>query len=352
MKKINVAVLGATGLVGQAFIKMLINHPWFEIKMLIGSERSCNRLFSEATSWLLKESPSPEILQMPVETLSVAELKEKNIRVIFSAIPSALARNIEDELRRQGFFIFSNASAFRYEPEIPILIPEVNKEQADLIELQLKKYQGFILPTSNCSTSGLVIILKALERFKLKKVFVSTMQAISGAGRRAIAALEINNNIIPYIKDEEIKIQRETRKILSALKENQIIENQLPVEATCTRVNTVFGHLESVFIETETEPEIDAVEAAISEFNNSHRLKELISAPQKIIHFFNVPDRPQPLLDSWLENGMAVAAGHLKATGSGLSLILLVNNLIRGAAGNCVLNAELLHAKHYLSNWR
>jgi aspartate-semialdehyde dehydrogenase len=272
--------------------------------------------------------------------------------VIFSALPSEIALQAEAELRRQGFFVFSNASAFRYEEDVPVIIPEINACHAALLQKQLDRYGGFVLPTSNCSTSGLAMVLKALEELSVRRVFVNTMQSVSGAGRRGVAAIEIGGNLIPYIPREEEKIVRETSKILATLRNGALTEGGPLVEAVCCRVNTCFGHLETLFVELEKPVKNGDAAKLLSTFLGSAEVAKLPSAPASPIVVLGEADRPQPLLDSWHSGGMAVVVGHIRSSGRNLSLVLLVNNLLRGAAGNCVLNAELLLKQGLTGPWR
>ncbi len=337
MKKIKVALLGGTGLVGQAFVSILTKHPFFDLTYIIASEKREGKNYLESVKWLLPVKPTSNLNNTKIEKFNIPNLKEKGIKIIFSALPSDVAKNIEKELKDEGFYIFSNSSAFRYKNNVPILIPEVNSEALELIKKQGFPHKGFIVTNANCSTTGLVMALAPLKELKIKKIFVSTYQAISGAGFPGLSAMEISGNLIPYIKDEEKKIIKETNKILNS---------NFEIYPTCVRVPVLFGHLETVWIKFgEKEISEENIVSLWQNFNNQNL--SIPSFPEKTVVYSEEEAFPQPKLCFYGDPpGMSIFVGRLRKERDMYGFILLVNNLIRGAAGGSVLNAELF-AKRY-----
>jgi len=348
-KKIKAAVLGCTGLIGQQFIKMLDGHPWFETAALTASARSVGKAFGEAADWAVGGAvPSGAARMMVLET-SIRALLGAGVSVVFSALPAAAAKGFERDLAAHGLHVFSNAGAHRQDQDVPILIPEVNAEHLDLVRAQKNRGAGFLVANSNCSTSGLVMALKPLRRLGLRSAVVSTYQSLSGAGRRGVASLDILANVVPFIKDEEEKIEREVRKILGDPGDSGVVPAAIDVTASCCRVATRFGHLESVIAELDEDVDIQQAAQAFASFHALPQDLGLPTAPERPLIVRPEPDRPQPLLDADAGSparaaGMAVTIGRIRKKGKRLGFYLLVHNTVRGAAGTCLLSAEALEA--------
>jgi len=301
------------------------------------------------------EGVIPQAAQgMKIVEAQLQTLVEGGVRVFFSALPPAAAGTLESDLREKGCFIFTNASSHRKDDDVPVLIPEVNPGHIALAERQAVLHRGFIIAGSNCSTSGLVMALKPLESFGLRDISVATYQSMSGAGRRGIAALDIAGNVIPFIRNEEEKMERETRKFFGTLEPAGIRPADLEVRARCCRVPVREGHLLSIDAEFETAPDSSAVREAIARFRGVPQQLALPTAPLAPLILRAEEDRPQPLLDVLAGSpararGMAVSVGRLRFSGRRLALVALVHNTIRGAAGTCLLNAELAVAKGLIS---
>ncbi|USH00016.1 aspartate-semialdehyde dehydrogenase [Thermococcus argininiproducens] len=333
-----IAILGATGLVGQSFIRLLENHPWFDVKYLIASQRSRGKRFRELATWEVSE----EIGEMRIESL---EEFDGNADLVFSALPSSIAGKVEKKLAEK-IPVFSNASSHRYEEDVPILVPEINGEHLSLVEVQREKrgWEGFIITNPNCSTAILVLSVKALSGFGLKKVNVATMQAISGAGFKGLSAVQIFDNVIPYIEGEEKKIENESRKILGRFEKDRITPARLKISALTVRVPVLHGHTEAVFIELEEDAEVEELKKVLGCFDPLKELK-LPSYAKPIVY----EEIPQPRLHRDLGNGMTVTVGRLERIGEGeFKYVTLGHNLIRGAAGGSILNAELAYRKGIL----
>ncbi|NJE26629.1 aspartate-semialdehyde dehydrogenase [Thermococcus sp. MV5] len=330
-----VAILGATGLVGQTFVKLLETHPWFEIKRLIASQRSKGKRFDEVAVGNIPE----DIGEIKIESLSDF-LKNPEVDLIFSALPSSIAWGVEEELAKR-VPVFSNASSHRYEEDIPILVPEVNGEHLNLIEVQKKErgWKGFIVTNPNCSTAILAISLKALSKFGIRRVNVVTMQAISGAGFNGLSAMHIFDNVIPYIEKEEWKIENESRKILGKLEKNKIMPVNFKISAITTRVPVSHGHTEAVFVDLDEDPTVGELKKSLESFDPLRALK-LPSYAKPLLY----REVPQPKLHKDLGSGMTVTFGRMERIGEGkFKYITLGHNLIRGAAGGSILNAELAY---------
>ncbi len=344
--KIRAAVLGCTGLVGQQFVRMLAGHPRFELTCLTASERSAGKPYGRAGAWCIGgDAPAPaaglEILQT-----SAASVLNSGAEVAFSALPASAAERLEPELRRRGLFVFSNASSRRLDPDVPILIPEVNAPHLALAQRQALTYGGAIVTNSNCSTSGLVLVLAPLLHFGLEGVTVMTYQALSGAGRRGVAAMDISANVIPFIRNEEAKMARESKKILGTLAAEGIRDLDIEVNAACCRVPVREGHLLGLRLDFGTAVEAEAVKNALSRFRSLPQDLALPTAPEQPIVVREEEDRPQPALDAWAgqperARGMAVSVGRVRGSGRSINCFALVHNTVRGAAGTCVLTAEL-----------
>jgi len=347
LKRFKAAVLGATGMVGVRFIELLASHPWFKLEALAASERSAGQRFREAVRWLPQRELSSDILEMEVKPVEPKALED--VDIIFSALPAEVARDVEVEFAKAGFAVFSNASAHRMDEDVPILNPEVNSEHASMVEEQKKRrgWDGFIVTNPNCTTAILTLSLKPImDRFGIRRVLVSTMQALSGAGYPGVPSLDIVDNVIPYIKGEEEKVQRETLKIMG----EPFKPASFKVSASCHRVPTIDGHLESVFVETEEEADPVEVSRVMAEFTGEPQRLNLPTAPKPPIIVTFEENRPQPRLDRMAGSGMAVVVGRIRKDEAigGIKYLVLGHNTIRGAAGCSVLNAELLAAKNII----
>jgi aspartate-semialdehyde dehydrogenase len=346
-----VAILGATGAVGQRFIELLQNHPWFNIAVLAASERSAGKKFSEACKWRLETEMPPEIGEMPVVNTVLKEVKEAgNIDFVFSALPGSMAGPVETEFAAE-YPVVSKASAHRMEADVPLLIPEVNPEHLGLIPIQKKNrgWNGFISTDPNCSTIQLAMTLKALTGFGVKRLIVSTMQALSGAGYPGVASLDIVDNVVPFIPSEEEKMESETRKLLGTFDGKQVQPANMTVSASCNRVDVKDGHLEDVYLELEQKPSIEEVKRAFRTFMGEPQKLKLPTAPERPIIVREEIDRPQPRLDRDAGKGMSIVVGRVRSDPiMTVKYLCLGHNTIRGAAGAGILSAELMASKKIL----
>jgi aspartate-semialdehyde dehydrogenase len=350
--KLRACILGATGIVGQHFIRLLSDHPYFEVSGLAASERSKGQQYGEATDWIVSSQIPKQIEDLTLTSLDIAVLQKANYDVFFSALPGDIAFSIEEQLASLGYPIFSNANAHRLLDGVPILIPEINSNHLELIKTQ--SYDGgYIVTNSNCSTSGLVFGLKPLQDYGIDEVLVTTYQAISGAGRRGVASMDILGNVIPFIRNEEEKIETETRIILGDLSNGVVNPAEFSVNASCARVPVFDGHLESISVKTNNDISVDDAIERFSTFSGIPQEHDLPTAPETPIQVLSEDDRPQPLRDLNLSpsnDGMRVKIGRIRKKGKWLNFFLLVHNTIRGAAGASVLNAEYALAKDYLGS--
>jgi aspartate-semialdehyde dehydrogenase len=348
-QKIPVGILGATGVVGQRFLQLLEAHPWFEVAWLAASDRSAGQAYGEAVRWRLK-TPIPErLLQMQVSNAA----PEGAPRVIFAALDSGIARDLEPQFAAAGCAVVSNSSAFRMHENVPLVVPEVNASHTALIEKQCWRRQsgGYIVTNPNCSAIGLVVALAPLhQKFGIESLFVTTMQAVSGAGYPGVASLDILGNVIPYIAKEEEKMEEETRKLLGQLTGERVEPETFPMTAHCNRVAVEDGHTESVSVKLKRKAGADELIAAFNEFRSTPQELKLPLAPAQPIFYDAAPDRPQPRFDVDRGNGMTVSVGRLRPCGVlDYKFTVLSHNTIRGAAGAAILNAELLKAQGFLS---
>jgi len=343
-----VAILGATGAVGQRFIQLLQGHPWFQIEVLAASERSAGKKYKDACNWLLESNMPREIAEMPVAHADVESVeKAGNIDFVFSALPGDLAGPVEAEFAAL-YPVFSKASAHRMDNDVPLIIPEVNPDHVALIQVQkrLRGWQGFISTDPNCSTIQLAMTLKPLMQFGLNQVMVSTMQALSGAGYPGVPSLDIIDNVVPYISKEEEKMECEPLKILGAFDGNRICPADFVLSSSCHRVNVSDGHLESVFVKLDSEHSVQEIEAAFSQFKGEPQKLKLPSAPENPIVVRKEPNRPQPRYDRNAGKGMSVVVGRIRKDPiMTMKYLCLGHNTIRGAAGAGILSAELMVKK-------
>jgi aspartate-semialdehyde dehydrogenase len=339
--KYPIGILGATGMVGQRYIQLLENHPWFEVAWLAASDRSSGKTYGEAAKWRL-DTPLPErIARM---TVSAAE-PEGAPKIIFSSIDSGIAKELEPKFAAAGCAVLSNSSAFRMTPNVPLVIPEINAEHLHLIEEQpwRKESGGYLVTNPNCSTIGLVMALKPIEeRFGIEKIFVTTMQAVSGAGYPGVASMDILDNVVPYIGSEEEKMEEETLKLLGKLEGHGVEPLAAKITAHCNRVSVVDGHTECVSIQLKKPATKEEILAAWAEYKPLAD-RNLPFAPLQPVQYSALPDRPQPRLDRNREKGMAVTTGRLRPCNLlDWKFVCLSHNTVRGAAGATILNAELL----------
>jgi aspartate-semialdehyde dehydrogenase len=346
MKKIKVALLGCTGLVGREFIRLLDDHPYFELSCLTASSRSANKTCAEAL--VIRETTAAEIIR-------------SGARAVFSALPAAAAGPLEAELRAAGLRVFSNAGAHRLDGNVPLLIPEVNPGHLELARQQLRTHPGFIVTNPNCVVAGLALVLKPLTALGLRTVTVTTFQAVSGGGRRGVAAWDILGNVVPFIAGEEEKIVRETGKILGELAGGHVADSPIEIYPSCSRVPVREGHLQSVSAEFVRPVGGEEIKEALSGFAAEPQQLKLPTAPAQPIVVRGEEDRPQPSLDVQAgepdpvvagrhgrARGMAVSVGRLRPRGSRCDFFLLLHNTVRGAAGGSVLNAELAVRKGWI----
>jgi aspartate-semialdehyde dehydrogenase len=338
---INVGVLGATGAVGQRFVQLLADHPWFHLKALTASDRSAGKQYRDVVNWRL-DVPFPEnIGGITISPTTIASLKD--VDLVFSALPAEVAGEVETMCADAGIAVCSNASSHRMEKNVPLVVPEVNPDHLGLIDVQKDEGQdGFIVTNPNCSTIMLVMSLAPLRSYKFSDVRVATMQAISGAGFSGVAAMAIYDNVIPYIGSEEQKMETESLKIMGAFDGSEVKDAPFSVSASCHRVPVIDGHTMAVWVNI-----MEDVESVKKMFRNyKPPISGLPSQPDYSVYLFdNADDRPQPRLDRLRGNGMTVSVGRVR---EGLRYVTMGHNTIRGAAGASVLNAELIHSRKYL----
>jgi len=356
MKK-KVAVIGVTGAVGQEFVLSLEDHPWFEVTQIAASERSAGKNYVDAIrdpdSGIIKWEVGGEIPEY-IKGMTVKKIDEINVTeldLVFSAVESNAARDIETKFAKD-IPVISTSSAYRYEDDVPILIPGINDEQAELLEVQKKNrdWKGWVAPLPNCTTTGLAITMKPLyEKYGAKKVMMTSMQAISGGGRSpGVSAMDVTDNIIPYIPKEENKVRIETKKILGKLKDGKIEPADIRVSCTCTRVPVIDGHTESVFVETEKEVDPKNAKETYEQYNKEISVVGLPSAPKDYYVVHEDPTRPQPRIERHVGDGMTTTIGRLEKEelfDHGLKYILFSHNKKMGSAKGAVLLAEMLYKK-------
>lgn len=340
--RIPVAVMGATGTVGQRLVSLLADHPWFELAVVAASERSAGKRYGEAARWVLP-TPLPEAAR----DLEVRRAEPVlGCPLVFSALDAVAARELEPACAREGALVVSNAASHRMEPRVPLIVPEVNPGHLELLAQQ-DFGAGALVTNPNCTTIGLVLALDPLQRaFGLRRVHVVSLQAVSGAGLPGVASLEILDNVIPFIADEEPKVEREARKILGRLDPQGILPADLTLSATCTRVPVLDAHTLCVSVELERDAEPAELLAAWRTFRGVPQELDLPSAPRAPVHVHDAPDAPQPRLCRDLERGMAAHVGRLRPCPLlGWKFVTLSHNTQRGAAGGTLLVAELARAR-------
>jgi len=349
-KKIPVAVLAATGSVGQRFVQLLDQHPLFEVVALTASDRTTGQKYGQACHWILPgEMPAwaAEMVLLPCETRSAA------VPLAFSALPADAAREIEPAFARAGTMVCSNASAYRGDPDVPILLPEVNPEHVAILHSQrrTRAWTGGIVTNSNCTSTGMTVVLKALQdAFGLRRVFAVSMQALSGAGYPGVSALDIVDNVIPWIKGEEEKVEWEPRKMLGVVRGDEIDLADFQISAHTNRVAVVDGHMVCLSIELDNKASPAEAARVLAAYQAPEPARDLFSAPRPVILVRNEADRPQPRLDRMTGHGMTTVVGRVRPDALfDLKMVVFSHNTIRGAAGGSIYNAELLARLNYIS---
>jgi aspartate-semialdehyde dehydrogenase len=358
--RIRVAVLGATGVAGQQFLASLPGHPLFEVVRLGASERSAGKKYGDAirdasgkVSWFARDPLDDAYARLPVE--DAAHMTPDGVDLVFTAVESDAAKQLEPRFAEK-VPVVSTASAFRYEPDVPVFLPAVNLDHVKLIDAQRRRrgWKGFITPGPNCTTTGMAITLKPLDdAFGVERVVMTSMQSVSGAGRASpggVLALDIVDNVVPYISKEEEKVERETKKILGRLDGDGVIDAPMAVSCTCTRVNVIEGHTESVFVGLKKKASVDEVKRAMREFGRAFVELGLPSSPQHLITVSDDPYRPQPRLDRDNESGMTTTVGRVRedAVLGGVKYVLVSHNTRMGAAKGAMLIAEYLAREGYI----
>ena len=344
---VKVGVLGATGMVGQRFIQLLDNHPDFEIAALAASSRSAGKRYEDATTWYL-DTPMPDSVKgMKVIETDPAKMS-KDVEIVFSSLPTDFAATVEPAYAKD-FVVASNASAMRMKKDIPLVIPEVNPQFLDMIDAQQKNndWDGFIVTNPNCSTIALTLTLKPIyDNFNINRIYVSTMQAVSGAGYNGVPSMAIVDNLVPYIGGEEEKMESESLYLLGNLDGSDVKPANFSLSASCHRVAVVDGHTEAVFIELDEEADIDKIKSKMANFKGLPQELDLYSAPENPVIVKEENDRPQPRLDRNASGGMAATVGRVRkdnAFDNSFKYVLVGHNTVRGAAGASILNAELIN---------
>lgn len=352
MEKLKVAILGATGAVGQRFIQLLETHPWFEVAELVASERSAGKSYAEAAHWILDGKPPQSVEGVQVKPLD-AELESP---LVFSALPKEAAVGLEEALAAKGHVVCTNASANRMVDDVPLLLPEVNWEHLVLVETQRRKRgwtSGALVANSNCTTMPVVMALKPLMPFGIRQVLMVSEQAISGAGYPGVPSLDIIDNIIPYVSGDESKMETETLKMLGTVSADSITFANMTTSATCTRVPVIDGHVVVLSVALDASPTSDEMIAAWTNFQAPDLVANLPSAPRQPLEYLPQIDRPQPRRDRQAGNGMATSIGRLRECPVlGYKFVTLSHNTIRGAAGSSIINAELMAVQGLIHGFR
>lgn len=348
MEPFNVGILGATGLVGQRLLQRLAGHPWFRVKALAASDRSAGCPYRETVAWRLSADPPEELRDLVVRSCDVEEMQDCDL--VLSGLDSPIARGLEPLYAEAGFAVISNSSAFRQAPDVPLLIPEINPSQLALIARQRTTAGGFIVTNPNCAAIGLALALAPLDRaYGVRRVVVSTLQSLSGAGAAGPRAIDLQDNVVPFIRGEEEKLEIEMRKILGRVEAGELRESPVIVSAHCHRVPTREGHVESVSLELGEEVAPPDVARTLRAFRADPEVASLPSAPRRPVLVREEEDRPQPALDRDSDGGMALVVGRIRRCPVlGVKLVLLSHNTVRGAAGGTLLNAELLASRGLL----
>ena len=347
MKEIPVGILGATGMVGQHFIRFLEGHPWFKLAWLGASDRSAGKKLKDATAWRL----DGEMPDSAAELFVFESKPDRAPRLVFSAMDASVATEIERDFARAGHIVVSNSRNHRMEPDVPLLVPEINPSHLSLIHHQQKHcgWKGMIVTNPNCSTVVLTMALAPLSRFGIEKVIATTLQAVSGAGYPGVASMDVLANVIPFIPGEEEKMERETQKILGSMSQGRVVALNARVSAHCNRVAVADGHMVAASVGFSSKPRIEDMQRAFDEFRGIPQERNLPSAPARPIVYMPQQDRPQPRRDASRENGMTVFVGRVRECPVlDAKFVACGHNTIRGAAGAAVLNAELMVSEGFL----
>jgi len=348
-KKLEVGILGATGMVGQRLVSLLENHPWFEVTWLGASDRSSGKAYVEACNWRLRDPMPAGARQLPVQDC-VPDGQAPHL--LFASLDGKVAGEVEGAFARAGHAVVSNSSHYRMHPDVPLVIPEVNADHLAVIRRQRRErgWGGMIVTNPNCTAIGLVMSLRPLANaFGLAQVIMTSMQAVSGAGYPGVPTLDILGNVIPYIGGEEEKVEAETRKLLGILTDGQVEPGDFAVSAHCNRVMVEDGHTETVSVSLRTKASVDDLLAAWRAFRAAPEVRELPSAPRRPIVLREEADRPQPKFDVNAEGGMAAVIGRVRPCPVlEFKYVVLSHNTVRGAAGAAILNGELMKAEGYL----
>lgn len=347
--KIPVGVLGATGAVGQRFVQLLAHHPWFEMVALAASDRSIGKRYQDAANWVIPGDPPASVGDMMVQPLT----PDLPVKLVFSAVPSPVARELEPQFARAGYAVCSNASAFRAAEDVPLLIPEVNADHLGMIARQRKvnDWSGLIVTSPNCTITGVVMALKPLhDAFIVRKVFMASMQAVSGAGYPGVSSLDILGNVVPYIPGEEEKFQQELSKMLGTVADGVCTDADIVLSAHANRVPVVDGHTVSLSVGFKRTPTVEAAMSVMRDYRGPALCDQLPSAPPHPLAVMTLPDRPQPRRDRDAEGGMAVSVGRVRPCPLlNLRMTTVTHNTLRGAASGAILNAELLVVEGFVT---
>jgi aspartate-semialdehyde dehydrogenase len=352
MDKLNVAVLGATGAVGQRFVQLLDHHPWFQVAEVIGSARSAGQVYGDVVNWVLEGEPPASVRDLTVKALA----NDFDSPLIFSALPKEPARDREPELAGSGHIVCTNASAHRMAEDVPLLLPEVNADHLRLLERQRSGRgwtTGALVANSNCTTMPVVMALKPLMPFGITKIHMVSEQALSGAGYPGVSSFDITDNVIPYVSGDENKMEMEPNKMLGTYDGEMLHRFETISSATCTRVPVIDGHLVNISVELEARPTFSDILDAWQAFCGPDPVPLLPSAPEKPVIYLPQTDRPQPRRDRMIGNGMTTSIGRLRECPIlGYKFAALSHNTIRGAAGCSILNAELMAVQGYIDGFK
>ncbi len=350
-KRVDVAILGATGAVGQRFIQLLAHHPWLRVAAVSASDRSAGKLYRDATKWVLAGAPPDDVAELTVLPLDA----DPDVPLVFSALPAEVAHDRELELAAAGYAVCSNVKSHRMVADVPLLIPEVNADHLKLIDVQRRQRgwgDGLLVTTPNCTTTPVAMALAPLIPFGIRQVSAVSMQAISGAGYPGVPSLDIFDNVIPYISGEEEKLESEAAKMLGTVNNGAVTPLNAAFSAACNRVPVFDGHLVTVSISLEARPTIDEVREAWKRFKAPEVVQHLPTAPEVPVIFNALSDRPQPRRDRDEGGGMSTVVGRLRECPVlGYKFVAMAHNTVRGAAGGAILNAELLLAEGHVSGF-
>jgi aspartate-semialdehyde dehydrogenase len=340
--RIPVAVLAATGTVGQRFIQLLADHPWFEVKVVTGSERTAGGRYGDGVNWVMPGRPPDEVADLIVQPTE----PNLNVPVVFSALPTQDAREMEPQFAAAGYVVITNASAYRMTADVPLLIPEINPDHTGLIPTQKKNnnWEGYIVASPNCSTTSAVLPMKVLDdAFGLEAAVITTMQAISGAGYPGVSSMDIMDNVVPYIGGEDEKLEKEPKKLLGTVSNGQLHPADIKLSAQANRVPVIDGHLASVSVKLRRSVSVEEAIEALESWRPPAIAADLPSSPERVLIYRHEPDRPQPRLDRDNEKGLAWTVGKVRKCGVlDLRFLAITHNTLRGAASGSLLNAELL----------